>query len=187
MKYFFDTEFLEDGKTIELISIGIVAEDGRELYLVNEEAPWSRIVNDKWLRENVVPHLPLDVYPHLNGRQFVETKADHDRHLWDTRLGIKDQILEFVDQKPEFWAYYADYDWVVFCQLFGRMIDLPKGFPMYCRDLKQEIDRLGIKDHAALKSLKTNEHHALADARWNKAVYEYASRYEQGYGSSDGY
>lgn len=42
---------------------------------------------------------------------------------------------------PEFYAYYADYDWVVFCWLFGRMIDLPKGFPMYCKDLKQELDR----------------------------------------------
>jgi len=26
MNYFFDTEFIEDGKTIELISLGIVAE-----------------------------------------------------------------------------------------------------------------------------------------------------------------
>src|SRR4051812_11038169 len=34
MKYFYDTEFLEDGQTIELISIGIVAEDGREYYAV---------------------------------------------------------------------------------------------------------------------------------------------------------
>ncbi len=31
MRYFLDTEFYEDGKTIDLISIGIVAEDGREL------------------------------------------------------------------------------------------------------------------------------------------------------------
>jgi hypothetical protein len=28
VRYFYDTEFLEDGKTIELISIGIVCEDG---------------------------------------------------------------------------------------------------------------------------------------------------------------
>lgn len=40
----------------------------------------------------------------------------------------------------EFYAYYADYDWVVFCWLFGKMVKLPKGFPKYCRDLKQTID-----------------------------------------------
>ncbi|WP_428743140.1 hypothetical protein [Tenacibaculum sp.] len=42
--------------------------------------------------------------------------------------------------KPEFYAYYADYDWVLFCWLFGRMVDLPNGFPMYCKDLKQMLD-----------------------------------------------
>ena len=42
---------------------------------------------------------------------------------------------------PEFYAYYADYDWVVFCQLFGTMMDLPREFPMYCVDLKQELDK----------------------------------------------
>lgn len=30
MRYFLDCEFIEDGRTIDLISIGIVAEDGRE-------------------------------------------------------------------------------------------------------------------------------------------------------------
>lgn len=38
MKYFFDTEFIEDGRTIDLVSIGIVCEDGREYYAVSAEA-----------------------------------------------------------------------------------------------------------------------------------------------------
>lgn len=42
--------------------------------------------------------------------------------------------------QPEFWGYYGDYDWVVFCSLFGKMINLPQGFPMYLRDLKQALD-----------------------------------------------
>lgn len=29
MKFWFDTEFIEDGKTIDLLSIGVIAEDGR--------------------------------------------------------------------------------------------------------------------------------------------------------------
>ena len=28
MKFFYDTEFIEDGHTIDLVSIGIVREDG---------------------------------------------------------------------------------------------------------------------------------------------------------------
>lgn len=68
-----------------------------------------------------------------------------------------------------FWGYYADYDWVVFCQLFGRMIDLPRGFPMYCRDIKQLCDDLG---NPPLPKQEKGEHNALEDARWNKMVYQ---------------
>ena len=37
MKYFIDWEFLENGKTLIPISFGAVAEDGREIYLINKE------------------------------------------------------------------------------------------------------------------------------------------------------
>ena len=56
--YCYDTEFLEDGTTIELISIGIVASDGREYYAVNSDMDTERIYGDPWLKENVWPHLP---------------------------------------------------------------------------------------------------------------------------------
>lgn len=92
---------------------------------------------------------------------------------------------------PEFYAYYADYDWVVFCWLFGTMMDLPKGFPMYCNDLKQILDSKymhqvnkyeGISRlDAWIKDVKThrnypaqqNEHNALDDARWNLKLYNF--------------
>jgi hypothetical protein len=47
VRYWFDTEFIEDGTTIDLISIGIVDEDGRTLYLESSEcdldraSPWA--------------------------------------------------------------------------------------------------------------------------------------------------
>jgi hypothetical protein len=39
----YDLEFLEDGRTIELISIGMVCDDGREYYAVNRDMPVRRI------------------------------------------------------------------------------------------------------------------------------------------------
>jgi hypothetical protein len=104
------------------------------------------------------------------------------------------------DKNPEFYAYYADYDWVVFCWLFGLMNDLPKSFPMYCRDLKQMLDDaveneikkqcFNSGNHTilsyddALKSIKKdfnypkqqNEHNALEDARWNKKLYNFLNK-----------
>lgn len=144
MRYWFDTEFIEDGRTIDLISIGIVAEDGREYYAECEECDLSRAV--PWVQENVLPHLT-----------GVKTP----------RATIADQIVAFVREAPEFWAYYADYDWVALCQLFGRMIDLPKGWPMFCRDLKQDTGAF------RLPKQETTEHHALADARWTRTAWEF--------------
>lgn len=154
MRFWLDTEFLEDGKTIDLISIGVVAEDGRTFYAQQIQSDDFNARLTPWLRENVLPHLTAD--------------------RWLTRDEIRAQLLDFCDPdkygKPEFWGYYADYDWVVLCQLFGRMIDLPKGWPMYCRDIKQLCDELG---NPKLPEQGKGEHHALADAQWNKVAWEF--------------
>ena len=58
MKYFYDTEFVEDGITIDLVSIGIVAEDGREYYAVSSEFDLNKFMARDWMMENVFPSLP---------------------------------------------------------------------------------------------------------------------------------
>src|SRR5258707_324656 len=68
--------------------------------------------------------------------------------------------------------YFADYDWVVLCQLYGRMIDLPKGWPMYCRDLKQLIEMQGFQLVESDKQAPLSAHNALNDAQWCKRIYE---------------
>lgn len=174
MKYWFDTEFIEDGKTIDLLSIGIVAEDGRELYQCNQDAKLDRA--DEWVIWNVYPHLPVK---HSANWYWNARKIDVDNRAESTSVvvphyEIKERVRRFIgDNKPEFWAYYADYDWVVLCQLFGRMIDLPKGWPMYCRDVKQLCDSLG---NPALPKQDSAEHHALHDARWTKQAYDFLVR-----------
>lgn len=158
VKFWFDTEFIEDGKTIDLISIGVVAEDGREFYAINSDCDYDKA--SQWVRDNVLVHL----------------KAHTETYL--SRSEIRDAVLQFVGEypiadgptKPEFWAYYADYDWVVLCQLFGTMMDLPKGWPMYCRDVKQLCDMLG---NPKLPEQGKGEHHALADAKWTKSAWHF--------------
>lgn len=158
MRYFIDTEFIEDGprKPITLISIGIAAADGREYYAIS--STFSPDDANGWVRENVLPHL-----------------GDSPRKpLRDIACDILDFISADRDWSngvaPEFWGYYADYDWVVFCQIFGRMIDLPRGWPMYCHDLKQLADELG---NPRLPEQESAEHNALNDARWNRDIYNW--------------
>jgi len=152
-----DTEFIEAGPTkpIQLISIGIVSQDGRGYYAQSSEYNVSDA--SEWVKENVIAKL-ADIAPKR-------------RHV------IAIEILKFVwpgwperGDKPEFWGYYADYDWVVFAQLFGTMMDLPKGFPMYCNDIKQLGKSLGDPE---LPKQGKSEHNALADAKWNMVAYEF--------------
>lgn len=159
MKIFFDTEFYERPHTIDLISIGMISEDGRELYLESSDANLNEL--DPWLEENVVPHL-------------------HKKGV--SREVIRDRIIEFIgdDPNPEFWAYFADYDWVVFCWLFGRMIDLPRNFPRYCKDFKQSMDEWGLTKEDLPKKPR-NVHYALADARWLRDAYNAAIHKGPGY------
>lgn len=101
-----------------------------------------------------------------------------------------DAIIGNLDPNTEFYGYYSDYDWVVFCWLFGKMMDLPKGFPMYCRDLKQMSDDvynekkkaytlkggnnflLDLKKHPEYPK-QYNEHNALSDAKWNLELFKF--------------
>ncbi len=54
-QWFLDTEFVEDGKTIELVSIGLVNFEGtHEYYAVSAE--WVA-TGDLWFQKNVVPKL----------------------------------------------------------------------------------------------------------------------------------
>jgi hypothetical protein len=178
MKYFFDTEFIEDGKTIDLISIGVVAEDGREFYAVNSQCDLSK--SSEWVELNVLHPMGLAGYASIQeintSSPYVPANTKNTLSYAMPKHCIGQEIFQFMAedlafQTIEFWAYYADYDWVALCQLYGTMMDLPEGFPMYCHDLKQEADRLGVDLSSAVP--QENEHHALADARWNKRAYKY--------------
>jgi hypothetical protein len=162
MRYFFDTEFIEEPGKIDLVSIGIVSEtDERQFHVSADFNPSDA---GKWVRENVFSTLE---------EMFVMPIA-HIQHVYGLpRTKIAEEILEYIgdDPAPEFWAYFADYDWVVFCWLFGRMADLPPRFPMWCRDLKQLMDHFGyVSDDLPPQP---DNHDALHDALWVKKAYDF--------------
>lgn len=166
----YDLEFLEDGRTIELISIGMVADDGRELYLVNRDMPVRKIRKHQWLMDNVVPNLPKphgDWNLHMPARWLYNYRdpavKSHGR--------IAAEVAAFIQAAPdvELWANYGAYDHVALCQLWGPMIALPAGVPMFTHDIQQERDRLGLAWDDLPEQVGT-EHNALADARHNQTV-----------------
>lgn len=150
--YFIDTEFIDDGEKIYFISIGVVCEDGREYYAVSKEFDIQQAWSNDWIRENVIPHI-------------IQSESEK------TKEDIKADLMWFfhpekIEDEVVLWGYYCAYDWVAFCQLFGRMIDLPKYFTDQCYDLKQEADKIGIDLEKEVPK-NGNSHNALADAWWN--------------------
>jgi len=166
MKYFIDTEFMEDGKTIDLLSIAVVREDGKEFYCESSEADFGKA--NQFVKENIIPQL-WSLQP--DKKEFNAWIRDGGKGGLLTRKEIARELRIFVsesDDKPYFWGYYSAYDWVATCQLFGSMINLPEGWPMFCRDIIQECKRLGNPD---LPKTGKGEHHALIDARWNRLAF----------------
>jgi 3' exoribonuclease, RNase T-like len=149
VRYFYDTEFIDNGHVIDLISIGVVAEDGREYYAVSTE--FNAELAGRWVRAHVLPKLP----PPASA-------------LWRPRSRIRDDLEDFLgvegDEPIELWAWVGAYDHVVLCQLWGPMTALPPQIPRFTRELRQFWE-----DHGCprMPPRPRNAHDALVDARHN--------------------
>lgn len=153
VRYFYDTEFIEDGNTIELVSIGIVAEDGREYYAVSTDFHASRA--NAWVRENVLDKLPSPQHP-----------------AWKSARTIREEVLDFLTaggKRPELWAWVGGYDHVVLAQLWGDMAGLPRQLPRFTHELKQYWEFAG---QPSLPAVPSGNHDALVDARHNLAKFQ---------------
>jgi hypothetical protein len=167
LKHFYDTEFIDDGRTVDLISIGIVCEDGTYYYAVSSEFDQSKLLATPWLVDNVWPHLPLRDNQ-VGGLELNPTS------IWvKDRATIAQEVWEFLTMggrdTPELWAWYDAHDFIALTQLWGPLHQIPDLLPKCGRDLKQEFDRQGQRWKPPTDG---SEHNALADARWDRQVAE---------------
>jgi hypothetical protein len=200
MDYYIDFEFNE-GFTrpllskprhyIEMISVGIVCSDGREYSALSKEYRYADC-ND-WVKKNVIRQL---YWKTVSGDQRNRWE-EHNFHRYygTSNKEIADEILAFTSVSERhlpditFYGYYSGYDWVLLCSLYGTMMNLPSGWPKYCRDLKQMVDEqagaLILPPEVSLEErvshigrlngypVDNNQHDALADAHWNRALHKF--------------
>ncbi|MDQ2585763.1 polyadenylate-specific 3'-exoribonuclease AS [Saccharothrix yanglingensis] len=156
MRFFYDCEFIEDGVTIDLVSIGVVDEEGREFYAVSTEFDPAKA--GPWVRANVLNQLPPP-----------------SSQAWRSRERIRNDLLEFLGGAKanrddiELWAWFAAYDHVALAQLWGPMPALPRSLPRFTRDLRQRWEDVG---KPRLPQPPADAHDALADARHNLARWK---------------
>ena len=148
MRFFYDLEFGDTAREITLVSIGVVAEDGREYHAVSSE--FDPLAVHPWVRDNVLPQLPPAA-------------------TWAPRARIREELLEFFGADPVLWAWYGAYDHVALCQLWGAMPQLPRALPRFTLDVRQLWEHLG---RPPLPRQESGLHDALADARHVKVRWE---------------
>ncbi len=247
--YFLDTEFIEGTQeglfgstkpTIDLISIGIVDENGREFYAISKDfnlkEAWNRFdlleantsknhnqydIKVYWIRDNVLKPIFVELYRksvfEYLGQEGTLFNID-DEHKFnknvDTLFTYK-KLAELIDKygernidiangicafiygddcgvsgmsaiematkyeisdktkEPIFYGWYSAYDHVAMCWLYGKMINLPTGFPMYTRDLKQIVDENELSKEWVKKYCPDpiGAHNSLIDSKWNLKLY----------------
>lgn len=163
VKYFLDTEFIDKGLTLDVISVGLVAEDGREYYAISTEFDPSRA--NAMVRAEVLPAL-----------------EPTDSGLWKPLRRIRDELAVFTrGGAPEFWTWGGGaFDWLAILAIFGSSDNFPDGWPYGPFDLDQWLRQLEIeRDDPRLPTHPGRAHHALADARHNRLAYEFLACYQR--------
>lgn len=165
MSVFFDTEFttLDPNETPNLISIGCVSQDGRELYME---------LVDTWSYENCSQFV-RDIVLLLLDRSEMIKEADAAIRLrdWVESLGSSEVI--FRSDNPAF-------DWPHVEHLFGTYGCWPKNLRQTCGTICFESSIFQDRYDAAMHRYwrergELRRHHALEDARsmqyaWKSAI-----------------
>jgi hypothetical protein len=161
VKVYHDWEFLASGNKVVPISVGMVREDGEELYaeFYLGSRLWSKIEENPWLCENVMPLLQQRQHTYLEIRESVK------------------KFFEVPDL--ELWGWYSAYDHMCLGQLFGGMLNLPRR-AFWTNDIRQELHRLGEKAPRIpdLREPHEKQHFALDDARVEARMHRWLISYE---------
>lgn len=170
-KVFLDTEFTGLHKNTTLISIGLVAEDGKTFY--GEFADYDKSQIDSWLQENVI-----------NNTLFLKDKDNEDsctklnkyQHVGATntiRADLKDWFTQY--DSIEMWSDCLAYDWVLFNDLFGHAFNIPKNVYYIPFDICTLFKLKGIDpdiNREEFAGMTGTKHNALHDAKVIKACYD---------------
>lgn len=181
MRVYFDCEFTGLHQNTTLISIGMIAENGKTFYA--EFSDYDQKQVDNWLEENVISNLSF------NNQNYVIPKSpvnmtDNYKMKGNTKE-ISNTLKMWLDQfeKIEMWSDCLSYDWVLFNNLFGTAFDIPKNvyyipFDICTLMLIKNVDPDINREKFSSSWLENNgyknqkKHNSLWDAIVIKGCYE---------------
>ena len=183
MKLFFDTEFTGLHQNTTLISIGMITEDNYKFYAEFSDFNHSQI--DDWIYTNVICKTKF-----IRSNQMVWNSAKQTNDLVEVYgnttyvTNILKQWLIQLGDHIEMWSDCLAYDWVLFCELFGGGMCLPKNIYYIPFDIctmfkitniDPDISReqfSQIENDPIMIGKQVEKHNALFDAIVIKKCYE---------------
>lgn len=150
MRLFLDCEFTRLSATAKLISLALVAEDGREFYVE---------LQDTWQAGDCSDFVKEVVLPQMWGESYSLPTAEARLSLLRFLTSFKSEV-EIVTDAPQ-------YDWELFCDLVyedGRWPRVVRNFP---------TDATALVPTSEGQELP---HHALLDARIIAGMFSQVSR-----------
>lgn len=179
MKIFFDTEFTGLHKDTTLISMGLVSEDGKELYL--EFTDYDKTQCDEWINEHVLKNTIME-----GNSSIIDIVLDETNYCKGTKDELKQVLVEWLQQfdTVELISDVCHYDMVLFIDIFGTAFDLPDNICLVCYDINTDIakeydismqeafdkSRENILDELD-RVVKGSKHNSLYDAKVIKEIY----------------
>lgn len=181
MKVYFDTEFTGLHKDTTLISIGLIAENGKTFYA--ELIDYDKSQCNEWINENVIGNLKFS-----DGKFTRVSQSEKDGiEMRVTKDILKEQLKSWLSQFNivQFISDVCHYDFVLLIDLFGTAFDLPTGISASYHDINQDIaNRFHCSDATAFDlsrekilervriEIDGEKHNALYDAKVIKAISE---------------
>jgi hypothetical protein len=179
-KIFFDLEFTGLHKLTTAISIGLVCEDGKKFYA--EFTDYDKYQIDDFLRKEVFSKTTLDEYS-------FEKDYDPDAEIVYVKGSIdliQTTLLSWLERYEEdgieMWGDFVGYNWVLFINIFGNGLLLPKYIDHAPMDICTALNICGIEKDTdryvfaygeeIAKSNNNKKHNSLYDAETQLEVYK---------------
>lgn len=189
MKVFFDCEMTSLDENSQLISIGLVDEDGRTFYA--EFNDFNDLSCSQWVKENVLDNRYL-VYNIRDNEKAKQGIKSHEGENYISNFYYGDSncirvMLENWLKKYDAVELVSDvchYDMFLFCNLMGDAFMLPDNVTPACYDINQDIMRyynismqeafdMSREDilYQNYRKIEGNKHNSLYDAKVIKEIY----------------
>jgi hypothetical protein len=163
---FFDCEFTGLHQNTTLVSIGFISDNDKRFYAEFNDYDEKQV--DEWMKNNVLNNL---LFKDFNKYITPYKTSTDDYKIKGDKKQIKKELEKYLKQfdKIEIWSDCLSYDWVLFNNIFGTAMDIPKNI-LYipfdiCTLFKiKEIDPdISREEFVGEKNIK-NKHNSLHDA-----------------------